>query len=228
MRKVLIAAAFSLLAASVLPKTRSDASDVIYSCAVREQKIALTFDDGPHPTHTDEILDILSEYHVKATFFLVGENAEWYPEIVEREAREGHELGNHSYSHADLGHASRETVYREIDRCEQAIWENFEYRTHLLRPPGGCYGDTLAQAAADRDYTLVCWSVDTRDWSHPPVGQIVQNVLTHVESGDILLFHDYIAGDSPTPAALRILIPKLLDEGYTYVTLSELMEEGEG
>ena len=228
MRKALIAAILSLFALSALSGTPTGASDVIYSCAVRERKIALTFDDGPHPTHTDEILDILSEYHVKATFFLVGENAEWYPEIVEREARERHELGNHSYSHADLGRASGETVCREIDRCEEAIWENFEYRTHLLRPPGGCCGDTLAKAAADRDYTLVCWSVDTRDWTHPPIERIVKNVLVHVESGDILLFHDYIAGDSPTPAALRILIPKLLAEGYEFVTVSELLEDGEG
>ena len=202
----------------------ADASDVIYSCAVKEQKIALTFDDGPHPTYTDEILDILREYHVKATFFLVGENAEWYPEIVAREAREGHELGNHSYSHVDLKKADRAAVCREIDEAERAIWENFEYRPHLLRPPGGCYGDTLVKVAADRDYTLVCWSIDTRDWAHTPVDVIVKNVLDHAASGDILLFHDYIAGNSSTPDALRILIPKLLAQGYEFVTVSELME----
>ncbi|MBR4185858.1 MAG: polysaccharide deacetylase family protein, partial [Clostridia bacterium] len=201
MRKAL-SVLFSVLAAVWFFGNRAGASDVIYSCAVREQKIALTFDDGPHPTRTDEILDILREYHVKATFFLVGENAEWYPEIVEREAREGHELGNHSYSHVDLKKADYPSVCSEIDRCERAIWENFEYRPHLLRPPGGCYGDALVKAAHERDYTLVCWSVDTRDWAHTPVDVIVKKVLENAGNGDILLFHDYIAGDSPTPQAL--------------------------
>lgn len=215
------------MAALVLLGVRADASDVVYSCAVRGQKIALTFDDGPHPTYTDEILDVLAEYGVRATFFLVGENAERYPEIVAREAREGHELGNHSYSHADLKNADTDAVCREIDRCERAIWENFEYRPRLLRPPCGCWGEELVKAAADRDYKLVCWSVDTRDWAHTPVRVIVKNVLEHANSGDILLFHDYIAGSSPTPDALRVLIPKLLDEGFEFVTVSELMEEGE-
>lgn len=228
MRKALRAAVSACIAASVLilSEPGADASDVIYSCSVKDRRIALTFDDGPHPTRTDEILDILAEYHVRATFFLVGENAEWFPEIVAREAREGHELGNHSYSHADLSRADYGTICREIDAGERAIWENFEYRPRLLRPPGGCYGDALVRAAAERDYSLVCWSVDTRDWAHTPVDVIVRNVTEHAGSGDILLFHDYIAGDSPTPAALRILIPRLLAEGYEFVTVSELMVDG--
>ncbi len=202
--------------------------DVVYSCAAVDRRIALTFDDGPHPTLTREIMGILRENGVTATFFLVGENAEWFPEIVREEAASGFELGNHTWSHANLREESYAAVCREIDEGERAVWENFEYRTRLLRPPGGCLGDTVIRAAKERDYTLVCWSVDTRDWAHTPTDAIVKNVLGSVHGGDILLFHDYISGDSPTPAALRILIPELKRRGYEFVTVSELIESGKG
>lgn len=200
------------------------AEDVVYSCAAVDKQIALTFDDGPHPTLTPEIMGILAENGVTATFFLVGENASWFPEIVRQEAAAGYELGNHTWSHANLREESYEAVCREIDGGERAVWENFEYRTRLLRPPGGCLNDTVIRAAKERDYTLVCWSVDTRDWAHTPTEKIVQNVLRSVEGGDILLFHDYISGNSPTPAALRILIPELKKRGFEFVTVSELIE----
>ena len=200
--------------------------DIIYSCAAVDKRIALTFDDGPHPTLTREIMGILRENGVTATFFLVGENAEWFPEIVREEAAAGFELGNHTRTHANLREADYPTICREIDGGERAVWENFEYRTRLLRPPGGCLSDDVIRAAKERDYTLVCWSVDTRDWAHTPADVIVKKVLDSVEGGDILLFHDYIAGDSPTPEALRTLIPELKKRGFAFVTVSELIESG--
>ncbi|MBR4206114.1 MAG: polysaccharide deacetylase family protein [Clostridia bacterium] len=203
----------------------ASAKDAVYDCAGREKCVALTFDDGPHPTETEEILSILDEYGVKATFFLIGENAERWPELVEKEIRAGHEIGNHSYSHPDLSKADYETVCREIDEAERAVWENSEFRTRLFRPPGGCFGEAVVRAAKERDYTLVCWSVDTRDWAHTPTDQIVRNVMTNAEGGDILLFHDSIAGDTPTPQALRIILPRLIGEGYRFVTVSELLRE---
>lgn len=203
--------------------------DIVYSCAAVDKRIALTFDDGPHPTLTREIMGILRENGVTATFFLVGENAEWFPEIVREEAAAGFELGNHTRTHANLREADYPSICREIDEGERSVWENFEYRTRLLRPPGGCLSDDVIRAAKERDYTLVCWSVDTRDWAHTPTEIIVKNVLESAEGGDILLFHDYISGDSPTPAALRILIPELKKRGFRFVTVSELIEsEGKG
>ena len=219
--------AFLLAALTLFPSGHSRAGDVVYSCATMDKRIALTFDDGPHPTLTREILGILREYDVKATFFVVGENASWFPDIVAEEAREGHEIGNHTWSHANLRRSDAGTVAWEIDEGERAIWENFEYRTRLLRPPGGCLSDEVVRAAKERDYSLVCWSVDTRDWAHTPSDVIVQNVLEGVRGGDILLFHDYISGGSPTPGALRSLIPELLRRGYRFVTVSELLD-GEG
>ena len=203
------------------------ASDVIYSCQSSKKNIALTFDDGPHPVHTPEILDILAEYGIKATFFVIGENATWYGDLVKTEYESGHEIGNHTYSHhMNLKKLSYDGICAEIENAENVIYENIEYRTKLLRPPGGIYSDTLLRAAADNDYNIICWSVDTRDWAHTPTDEIVKNVLSSVKEGDIILFHDYVSGESPTPAALKQIIPTLLDEGYNFVTVSELMTMG--
>ena len=231
-RKLAVCCLLALvLLSGALPAGAASAGreDIVYSCAAVDKRIALTFDDGPHPTLTREIMGILRENGVTATFFLVGENAEWFPEIVREEAAAGFELGNHTRTHANLREADYPTICREIDEGERSVWENFEYRTRLLRPPGGCLSDDVIRAAKERDYTLVCWSVDTRDWAHTPTEIIVKNVLESAEGGDILLFHDYISGDSPTPAALRILIPELKKRGFRFVTVSELIEsEGKG
>jgi len=198
--------------------------EVLYSWHPNEaKKIALTFDDGPHPVYTKEILSILAEYDIKATFFVVGENAEWFPELVKEELHAGHEIGNHTYHHANLRTAGYNTVLAEILDMEKAVYENTEFRCHLLRPPGGLYGDDVCKAAEDLDYTVILWSVDTKDWAHTPTEDIVSSVLRDVESGDIILFHDYVSGTSPTPDALKKIIPVLLEDGYQFVTVSELL-----
>ncbi len=198
--------------------------DVLFSCYKNEsQKIALTFDDGPHPRYTPEILDILDEYGIKATFFVVGQNVQYYPELVKAEIDAGHEVGNHTYSHANLRKASYEVVCGEIGTTERLIYENTDFRAHLLRPPGGMYSQTVCDVAAADDYTIVLWSIDTRDWAHNPSDKIAEQILSDIRSGDIILFHDYIAKDSPTAEALRKIIPTLLERGYKFVTVSELL-----
>lgn len=199
------------------------AEEVVYSCNVRKKCVALTFDDGPHPIHTKEILGILDEFGVKATFFVIGENASWFPELVEAEYAAGHEIGNHTYSHMNLKKLDYVGVCGEIDGAERAVYENIEYRTRLLRPPGGLMSESVCRAADERDYTVICWSVDTRDWAHTPTDDIVKNVLTNTHDGDIILFHDYVSGSSPTPDALRKIIPELKKRGYEFVTVSELI-----
>lgn len=204
------------------------AAEVVYSWHSTDdgneaKNIALTFDDGPHPVYTPEILDILSEYGVRATFFTIGENVEYYNDLIELEAAAGHEIGNHTYSHLNLKKLPYQSVCSEIERTERAIYETIEYRTRLLRPPEGAFGNNVCLAAADLDYTVICWSVDTRDWAHTPVADIVDNVLSSLKGGDIILFHDYVSGESPTPEALRIIIPELILRGYNFVTVSELM-----
>lgn len=196
---------------------------VIKSCSAKGKLIALTFDDGPHPKRTAEILDILNEYGIKATFFVIGENVELYPELIEREISEGHEIGNHTENHKSLLKADKVELEKEIATFSGTLEEKFGYKTKLIRPPGGQYNENLPPYAAENGYKVILWSVDTRDWAHTPVADIKANVLKNTRDGAIILFHDYVAGKSPTPAALREVIPALLSEGYEFVTVSELI-----
>lgn len=186
-------------------------------------KIAITFDDGPHPTQTPEILDILAEYGVKATFFIVGKNAALHPDLICRTIDEGHELGNHTYSHIMLPGVRPSMALREITDCETFITETTDYRPKVMRPPGGAINKTVARIISAMDCDIVLWNIDTRDWSHPAPDKIVTDILNKVRSGDIILFHDYISGGTPTPEALRRVLPELLARGFRLVTVSELL-----
>ena len=189
-----------------------------------EKKIALTFDDGPHKKYTEEILDILDEYSVKATFFVVGVCAEKYPEIVAREIASGHEIGNHTYSHAHLRNIDSSVLVGEIEKAENLIFDRVNYRTTLFRPPEGVCNETVKAVARDMDYSIVLWTVDTRDWVPSSREKIISSVLDKVDGGEIILMHDYVAKKSNTPDALRVIIPALLERGFTFVTVSELLK----
>ena len=189
-------------------------------------KIAITFDDGPHPHLTARILDILDRYGVRATFFMVGENIENYPEAAREVIRRGHEIGNHTYSHRNLLGLCQAAVGEEIEHCEDALEELCEYRAHLFRPPQGGLTPLVEQYSELGDYTLVLWSLDTRDWESKSREQITHAVLSHVQAGDIILMHDYIGTNSQTPEALELILPKLLERGFEPTTVSDLLGLG--
>lgn len=186
-------------------------------------RIALTFDDGPHGTFTPQILDILAQNNVKATFFVVGENAAAHPEILERTLAEGHEIGNHTYAHEYLKGKPRGTQCREIDLCDYEIFDHSEYCSHLLRPPGGLYDENVKDLCAEKGYSIIIWSVDTRDWTGASAADIEKCVLDGLEDGAIVLMHDFNRPDSHTVEALRDLIPEIRRLGYDFVTVSELI-----
>ena len=186
------------------------------------RKIALTFDDGPHPSLTEPILDLLADFGAKATFFVIGRNAEAYPEIVAREIAEGHEIGNHTETHPDLSRLDLSSAEREIVASGNAIFSESGYRTRLLRPPCGEATDDVIRLAERLGHTVVLWSVDTRDWAHTGTAQIVRTVREGLTDGGVILFHDFISGESHTLAALGELLPALAAEGYEFVTVSEL------
>ena len=188
-------------------------------------KIALTFDDGPHPVYTQEILDILSEYGIRATFFIIGKNAEQYPDLVIDELSSGHELGSHTYSHRFINRLCRTEINEELTKNEKVIGDICDYKFKYMRPPGGICKDALRSISEELSYDIVLWSVDTRDWTRLDPTRIAANVSSSVSGGDIILMHDYVAGGpSTTPAALRLLIPDLLERGFEFVTLSELID----
>ena len=196
---------------------------LIYRSAQTDtMKIAITFDDGPHPTLTPKILDILEKYQVQATFFMVGINVINYPQTAKEVIARGHEVGNHTHTHHMAG-LDRDAVSREISDCEDALEELCEYRPHLFRPPQGAVNPYVESCAEAGDYTLILWSLDTRDWENKSTEQIVDEVLSKVQPGDIILMHDYIGTHSKTPEALEILLPKLLERGFEPTTVSRLL-----
>lgn len=201
-------------------------SKVFHNKKNQEMKIALTFDDGPHPIYTPIILDILKEYEIHATFFMVGENVEHYRDVAERVLSEGHEIGNHTYSHPHLLNMTYGTLLDEVLGCEDELFALSEYKPHLFRPPEGLVGKDVISIADKLEYSVILWNVDTRDWANTPSDKIVENVIKNTDSGDIILMHDYIGYNSPTPEALRKYIPILLKKGFKFVTVSELLNAG--
>ena len=134
-----------------LPTFASQGSqDVIYSWNCNEKVIALTFDDGPHPKRTKEILEILDEYGIKATFFFIGQNVRDYPDSVPLVQAAGHEIGNHTFSHRNLQTLDYDSLCSEIDQTEAAVAEMIQYETKLLRPPEGKFSDEVLRAAEER------------------------------------------------------------------------------
>lgn len=185
-------------------------------------RIALTFDDGPSRQYTAKILDILQKYNVKATFFVVGVNVEKQPALLRRVIAEGHEVGNHTYSHPHLHKMDKATLTEELAKTDQLLREVGGISPTLFRPPEGVVNPAVKTAAQSGGYSLVLWTIDTRDWALNSSNNIIRMIDQKATDGDIILFHDWIAGDSPTPAVLEIIIPRLQKRGFEFVTVSEL------
>lgn len=198
--------------------------EIVYHSRFNDRmEIALSFDDGPHPRLTPVILDILEEYGIKATFFMVGENVGYYPAAARAVAEAGHEIANHTFSHRKFGKMTEGEMREEIAACEQALASVSDSPVHFIRPPEGQMNETMRRVAGNLDYRIILWDVDTRDWAHTPPAEISRHILDTVQAGDIILMHDFIGHDSPTPEALRQVIPELLARGYRFVTVGELV-----
>lgn len=156
--------------------------DNVYSCAKTNEKvIALTFDDGPHPAITPEILDILKQYDAKATFFVIGKNIEYYPEPLKRAVREGHEIGNHTYSHLTAQHSDKETLENELIRTDSLIKKITGKATQLYRPPTGYCNLVTVKSASELNYKIITWTIDTRDWAHKSTKDITDNIISNIK-----------------------------------------------
>jgi peptidoglycan/xylan/chitin deacetylase (PgdA/CDA1 family) len=188
--------------------------------------IAMTFDDGPSGTLTPKLLDLAAKKHIKLTFFLIGENAARYPALVQRELAEGHEVGNHSYTHPDLAKMSDAAVRAEIQKTQDAIISASGYKPILMRPPYGAMTPKQRQwVAHEFGVKLILWEVDPLDWKNPGPSVVAQRILSAVRPGDIILSHDIHAG---TIAAMPEVFDTLLAKGYKFVTVSELIAMDKG
>ena len=182
--------------------------------------IALTLDDGPSPTYTPQVLDILRQYNIKATFNMVGQQIGANLSIVREVASEGHTITNHTWDHPDLSHLSYNAVLSQMDRCNEAL-ANANQTPTIFRAPFGSWSKAVFEACAARNLKPVDWSVDTRDWdtAHVDTQQIVHTVLTQTRPHDIILDHDGPDHRRNTVAALKQFIPALLDRGYNFVAM---------
>lgn len=179
--------------------------------------IALTFDDGPGE-YTEELINCLVENNAKATFFMLGQNVEAYPEIAKELSDAGMELGNHSYSHPDLVTIGAEAAAQQVSNTDAALKAATGFEATVMRPPGGSFNDSVKAAI---DHPLIIWSIDTRDWATKSEDQTYQVVMDNAQDGSVVLMHDI--HEWSVKAAIR-MIPDLIAKGFKLVTVSELAE----
>ncbi|CAH0542125.1 hypothetical protein [Oscillospiraceae bacterium] len=204
------------------------AISLVFSCAPSVEAgntkeaagyIALTFDDGPSGAITEKLLDGLAARNVKATFFLCGYRIETFPEIAQRMAEEGHELGLHSNRHDYMQHMTKEEALDDLAECQSILTESTGVSARLFRPPGGLYSQALLAASRELGLSVVFWSVDPHDWDKEKSSQVLPYLLSHASAGDIILMHDLT--EHSVSAALSF-IDTMYAKGYEFCTVSEL------
>ncbi|HHW40314.1 MAG TPA: polysaccharide deacetylase family protein [Syntrophomonadaceae bacterium] len=197
---------------------------VIHSIPGAGKKIALTFDDGPSPL-TPEYLRVLGEQGVRATFFTLGSHIRRYPGMLALIAKEGHEIGDHSFSHRNLKLLSVDAAEQDILSALNLIEQETHQKARFFRPPGGNVSPALVKTAEALGMKTVLWSIDPKDWKPGNTSaRIVRHVLTHLGPGSIVVMHE---GKPQTLGALPALIQELKKGGWQLVTVSELLAEGQ-
>ena len=194
------------------------AAEPVYYVDGGPKVIALTIDDGPSPIYTPQVLQILEKYHVAASFSMIGENVTYYPEIAREVADAGHAIVNHTWNHADLARLSASQTRDEIASATDAIHAAVGETPRMFRAPYGAWSRPALEYCASEHLKPLDWSVDPRDWAMPGAREIVSNIMANTRTGSIILEHDGGGNRSETVAALKIVIPRLLDEGYHFTT----------
>ncbi len=190
----------------------------IYGIDPKKPAVALTYDDGPHPTVTHDILDVLEKYDAKATFFVVGSRVSPYSDCVKRASDLGCEIANHTNNHKILTSATNGEIAAEIARTNNIVKNVTGKAPELLRAPGGSYNSRVKDAVG---MPLIQWSVDTLDWKHRNASSVISSVKNNTRDGSIILMHDLYTS---TAQATETIVPWLIKEGYQLVTVTELMQ----
>jgi peptidoglycan/xylan/chitin deacetylase (PgdA/CDA1 family) len=185
-----------------------------------KRQVALTFDDGPDPARTPALLDALAQLHVKATFFMLGSCVDANPELAARIAAEGHELGNHTYTHRYLPLARSKMVAKELALTDRAIERATGTVPALARPPWGGRSPKTVRAFARLAKRMVLWDVNSFDWKGKPAPDVAQRVLERARPGSIILMHEARDRGEVTVEAVKLLVPALRAQGYELVTVS--------
>jgi peptidoglycan/xylan/chitin deacetylase (PgdA/CDA1 family) len=185
--------------------------------------VAITYDDGPHPDRTPRLLDLLAARNIRATFYVVGTNAQKYPHILRRMINEGHEIGNHTVNHPNLTTLATEQVIAEVAGCRDAVVAGATLPTASIRPPYGAVDPSLRELfMSEFGYPTVLWDVDPRDWdTSVSDAQVISTILTQADHGEIILCHDI---HERTIGVMPAVLDGLLAQGFSFVTVSELLE----
>jgi len=185
--------------------------------------IAMTYDDGPHAKNTPRLLDILRQRNIKATFYVIGKNVDMYPHLTRRIVAEGHEIGNHTYTHPNLKTLSDTQVVGEMTRTRTAIVKATGVQPRTMRPPYGAIYQRQREMIMRRfGYPTIMWAVDPRDWQRPGVSVVTSRILKQTTNGAIVLAHDLHA---PTVDAMPGTLDGLLAKGFKFVTVSQLLTD---
>lgn len=206
----------------IYAQTESSKGDGIQFVAGRrfyEKTVAITFDDGPRADCTKRLLDGLKERGIRATFFLVGENIPGNEDLVRQMKKDGHIIGNHTYTHVELSKLSHEAAMNEINKTNALIEDITGEKVVYIRPPCGAWSERMI---FEVDMTPVFWNVDPKDWCTEDSATVVKRVVSNINDGDIILFHDIY--DSSVSAALEV-IDRLKAQGYVFVTIDEILIE---
>ena len=185
--------------------------------------IALTFDDGPWPSSTAKVLDILKKNNIKGTFFVVGQNVKNYPDLTKRVVTDGHIIANHTWHHW-YHHMNAQTAAYEVANTTDIIYKTTGIKTSLFRPPGGNMRNGVAAYAKSNKYAVIMWSSDSMDYSRPGVPRLINNIFREAKPGGIVLMHDGGGDRSHTVKALPEIISRFRKQGYEFVTVPELLE----
>ncbi|MBO3735063.1 polysaccharide deacetylase family protein [Glycomyces niveus] len=214
----LIVTAAAAIIGSLLVVTPANAQETVQETVQADDPwngtIFLTFDDGPGGANTDQILEVLAANNAKATFFMIGQNAQRDPARVQAVLDAGHALGNHTWDHPDMTTLTRAQMDSQIGRS-QTLLESHGAEVNCFRPPYGAYNSTVDAATTAAGLKRQMWNEDTRDWARPGVDAIV-NVLLGATPGDVVLMHDGGGDRSQTVAALEIALPQLIEKGYNF------------
>lgn len=192
------------------------------------KRIALTFDDGPDGTYTPLVLEVLKKQKVKATFFVVGVQIAKHEEVLKQIVEEGHTLGNHTWEHAKLTECTPEQIHEQIDKTDKALQNSVGITTKLFRPPYGAIDEQVARLVSESGYHMIKWNSDTRDWAGTPPKEMLALVKEQAKPGGIILMHSFGGKNGKldnTIEALPHIINYLRDEGYTLVTVDELLND---
>jgi len=231
-RKILTAAACAATAAVMLAAvnapaaigTAATARQLPIYCVERDQKmLSISFDAAWGNEDTQQLIDILGKYHIKATFFVVGDWVDKYPESVKALSDAGHEVMNHSNHHDHFSQLSREEIISDVNACNDKIEAVTGVRPTLIRPPYGEYDDNVITAIRSAGLEPIQWDVDSLDWKDLSADEITRRVTGKVQAGSIVLFHNAALH---TPEALPGIIDALLQQGYTFVPISQLILPG--